>query len=244
MVRSLSRLLIILAVFAGSGVVAYIWWQNHSADARIAKLEQEKKILNEVIGRLTAERRVAELLVTDEKMEGAEKVRTVLFVEYGRDGKPLPPRSFTVRGEFVHVDAMVVKFDTQFVKEGDPLRGSSIAFFTKLYGDKTAPSAGLNIDTPNDIPDIYRGQDPKVTDFEKGLWKDFWTLAYDEAAAKERGVRTVLCQGVNEPVRKNFLYTLSLEANGGLTLKREPLKDIYRQALEQAATRQITSSHP
>lgn len=236
MLRSLARLLLILIVFAGAGTVAYVYWQRHSADARIAKLEEEKRILKEVISRLTAERRVADLLVTDEKIEGPDKVRTLLFVEYGRDGKPLPPRSFTTHGETVHIDAMVVKFDTQFVKEADPLRGSSIALFTKIYGDRTAPTSGADIDPPNAIPDIYRGEDPRVTEFETDLWKDFWTLARDPAAAKARGVRTLMGQGVWFPYEKGTLYTLTLEANGGLNLAQEPLSDLYKKALNQAAT--------
>ena len=74
---------------------------------------------------------------------------------------------------------MVIKFDRDFVDENDPLRGHSIALFTKIYGDKQRPRRRETIDAPGKIPDVYRGADPRRREFEQELWNNFWKLAED-----------------------------------------------------------------
>lgn len=235
MARELVRVFALVFLLLAGGAGIYLYY-GHLSTERALRDEQEKnRVLREVIGRLTAERRVAEMLVTDQQVVGGVKTTTVLFVEYSRDGKAtLPPRTFVVRGENAHLDAMVVKFDPELVGQGDPLRGATIALFTRMYGDATAPEQGTPIDVPGEIPAAYAGADPKVSAFEMELWKDFWKLAHDETARKTRGVRAVVGQGLWEPLKPETLYTVTLEAAGGLSLTREPVKGVFRQAMRQA----------
>jgi hypothetical protein len=158
-------------------------------------------------------------------------VTTLLFVEYDRNGNDLPPKSFVVRGRDVHIDAMVIIFDRALVKADDPLRGHSIALFTSIYGDHQEPAEAAHIDTPGGVPDIYRGADSHVTAFETALWSQFWELASDKQLRAQRGVRVAEGQGVWGPLEPDKLYTLTLDAGGGLNLTSEPLKGIYRAAL-------------
>lgn len=233
MIQQTTKILFLGAVCIVGTLGIWTYYKQASGAHRIAQLEEEKRLRDEIIARLTSERRVAEMLVTDQKHVGGVKTTTLLFVETARDGKtPLVPKSFTIRGENVHLDAMVIKFDHELVKQDDPLRGKSIALFTRIYGDATAPDQGESIDPVGAIPVVYRGADPRVSEFELGLWRDFWKLAYDEELRKQRGVRTVVGQGIWEPVRKNVLYTLTLETDGGLSLNRSPVPELYRQALD------------
>lgn len=231
MVKGTIKLGFLTAVVLAGTVGVWTYYTQVSSSYRIAKLEEEKRILEEVVGRLGGERRVAEILVTDQEMVGGVKTSTLLFVEYSRDGTALPPKRFVVRGENAHVDAMVVKFEDGLVGKGDALRGASLGLFTRIYGDATAPEAGEPIDKPGEIPAVYRGANPKVTEFEMGLWRRFWELAHDEAARKKEGVRAVMGQGVWEPVRKEVLYTLTLENDGGLNVKREAVRGVFREAI-------------
>jgi hypothetical protein len=95
------------------------------------------------------------------------------------------------------------------------------------------------IDTPGEVPDIYHGTDPRVGEFEKGLWKDFWRLASDANYRNEIGVRVANGQGVWGPFEPDKLYTITLESDGGLNIASEPLKGIYREALK----RRVAESH-
>ncbi len=170
MLRALGQILLLVVVIVAGSAGLYVYESRYAAEQRLRdslrKAEQRNDELKAIVTRLTAERRVAEVVVTDQKM-GADGVpeTTLLFVESARDGESLPPKSFVIRGVNVHVAAQVVKFQRHFVEEGDPLRGRNIALFTAVYGDHQKPSEAERIDRPGEIPDIYRGGDPRVSAF-------------------------------------------------------------------------------
>jgi len=233
MLRAIAKIAgVLLLVIVGS--IALHWYATHDENARkLAEAQARNEKLQEIVQRLTDEKRVAEVIVTDQKMLDGILHTTLLFVEYARDGSSLPARSFTIQGEMGHVDAMVIKFERHFVSENDALRGHSIALFTRIYGDHQSPEHAEMIDAPGKIPEIYRGDDPRVEGFEQDLWKDFWKLYDDENFRKEKGVRTSSGQGVWGKFERDKLYTITLESDGGLNLIASPQRPIYREALHQ-----------
>ena len=147
--------------------------------------------------------------------------------------------NFTIQGNTAHIDAMVIKFDHDYVAANDALKGHSIALFTKIYGDDQSPAEAAMIDTPGKIPDIYRGADPVVSEFELNLWNDFWKLYEDENYRKSKGVRALGGHGLWGPFQPDKLYTITLESDGGLNMTSEPLKGIYRAAMNGETTRAV-----
>jgi hypothetical protein len=235
MLRALTKLggLTLLIVILGGGV---LYWQTRdSAQQQISELKQKNEALQQFVARLSAERRVADVLVLDKDVsaDGVTR-RTLLFVEYDRSGQSMAPRQFVVEGDMTHIDAMVIQFDRQYVGSGDVLRGQSIALFTRIYGDRQNPADAPRIDEPGKIPLLYRSTDPQLAAFERQLWNEFWQLADNPQHAASRGVRVAFGQGVWGPLERDKLYTLTLDNAGGLTLQVEPLKAIYREALRQA----------
>jgi hypothetical protein len=233
MLRALSKILSLSTVLVIGVVVILFYRQHTAADRQNAALLDENRQLQLVVDRLSAESRVAEMLVTDQKIVNGIPQTTLLFVEYARNHAPLPPRSFTIAGNEVHLDAMVIKFDRDFVKQNDGLRGHSIALFTRIYGNHQSPDEGQTIDTPGKIPGYYQGTDPRVSSFETDLWKDFWKLADDEKYRNKMGVRVVSGEGPWWPCDSNKLYTITIESAGGLNVTFEPVKPIYREAMRQ-----------
>jgi hypothetical protein len=232
MLHNLSKIAGLLVLLVAMTIGLAVYRDHYEIDRKVAKLEDEKRALTAVVSHLTSERRVANLVVTN-KHVGVDGVpiTTLLFVEMTRNGTELPARSFIVRGQFIHIDAMVIKFDREDVKADDLLRGRSIALFTRIYGDQETPASAVPIDPPGTVPEIYSDADPTIAAFELDLWKDFWHLAADPAYAASMHVRVANGQGVWGMFDPDKLYTLTLEADGGLNLSTEPLKGIYR-ALE------------
>jgi hypothetical protein len=171
-------------------------------------------------------------MVTDvSTVDGVPKTE-LLFVEYTKDGRELPAKRFTIEGNKAHIDAMVIKFDRDFVKQNDPLRGHSIVLFHRIFGDQQKPAEGFRIDEPGVVPAIYQDADPQVTAFEKDLWDKFWQLTTDAKLRQEKGVRVANPESVWGPFLPDMLYTVTLEAAGGLNLTAEPLKGIYKEAMK------------
>ena len=226
----LAGLTFLIVVLAAAAVVS----RSRTADTRqIAQLQQDKQVLEQVVARLSAEHRVADVLVTGQTTVDGVLTTDLLFVEYGKDEQELPPKRFTVEGDVVHVGALVIKFDRGFVREGDDLRGRSIALFTRLYGDHQAPADAFPIDAPGQVPSVYRAADPAVTAFERDLWANFWKLADDPQYAAAKGVRVAVAQSVWGMFKPGRLYTLTLEADGGLSMQTQKLKGIYQEALSK-----------
>ena len=233
MLRATAKLLGLTAFVIGgsAGIIAY---HNHfAAERKIEQLQQDKEQLQHIVKRLSDEKRVAEVLVTEQVKIDNELQTTLLFVEYAKDGSALPPKSFTFVGKMAHIDAMVVKFDRGFVEENDALRGHSIALFTKIYGDKQSPAEAQDIDEPGTIPSVYRGVDPRISEFEMRLWRDFWKLAADPEYRTKHGVRIANGQGLWGPFEADKIYTITIESDGGLNMTSEPLRGIYREALKR-----------
>src|SRR4051794_22304846 len=181
MLRATYRLAV-LSVLVSAGSVGYWYFHNpQSPGVRIEKLEEEKRELQQIVRRLTDERRVAEMIVTGQTQGPKGLETTLLFVEQSRDGTPLPARTFTVVGDEIYIAGLSIRFRQDFVMNDDPLRGRGIMLFTHLFGKNQRPADGPAIDTPGQIPELYR--DPKetarVTDYERELWANFWKLTDD-----------------------------------------------------------------
>jgi hypothetical protein len=233
MFRAISKL-VSLATVLTIGIVVILLYREHSAvERKQAELSNENEQLRQVVDRLTDERRVAEMLMTDQKLVNGIPQITLLFVEYARNHTTLSPKRFVIQGNQVHLDAMVIKFEHDFVKENDPLRGHSLALFTRIYGNHQSPDQGTTIDTPGQIPGYYQGTDPRVGNFELSLWNDFWKLAKDPAYSHEKGVRISEGEGLWWPCDPDQLYTITIESDGGLNVTSEPVKGIYREALKE-----------
>ena len=111
MLRGFSRIIgLSLLILAGS-VGLWVYHGQFAAERKIEKLEEEKRVLQQVVTRLTSERRIAEVVVTDQQTIDDVTRTTLLFVEYARNGKPLPAKSFTIEGDTLHIDAQVIRFD-------------------------------------------------------------------------------------------------------------------------------------
>lgn len=244
------RLFVRLAGLAVATVVATggLWLYVNSSDERDQIIEEQARqieTLENIATRLQTERRVADILVTDQQRDEEGRLHTtLLFVEYGRNGEPLAPKRFEVVGDRVHVETQLIKFERHFVREGDPLRGKSLVLFSSIYGSATPPEDGLPVDEPGRAPKIYRGTDPRQSEYEQELWQDFWKLMADTQYANSKGVRVAQGEtvwGIFEPEK---LYTLTLESAGGLNLTNEPLKPIYREAFSAIRAEQDSSSAP
>lgn len=236
MYRGILKLVLLVAVVSAGSIGVYVYRTHSSIEAQLEREQQRTAELRQIVQRLTAERRVADVMVTDQKTVDGVLRTSIVFVEYGKDDAALPAKRFTITGNMIHLDAMVVKFDGKFVEQNDPLRGHSVALFTRLYGDTQTPAEGFPIDEPGQVPAVYRDDDPKVRQFQQELWQNFWRLADDPGYRNEMGVRIAQGEGLWRPFEPDHLYTITLESNGGLNIRSEPLKGIYREAFKSNAS--------
>lgn len=192
--------------------------------AQVDELSREKARLVAYAERLSASRRVAQVhvVVQREDPQGGT-VNTLLWQEIGADGVIGEPRLLKARGTLVYFEALVIKFEHVYVGQGDEQRGTSLAMFRRVFGDRQAPES---------VPDLDRSAPPAQWDSDVSaghqaeLWQRFWDLADDPHLAATYGVRVAQVEAPAVRLRAGQIWEVRLDAGGGLNLRKisEPLR--------------------
>jgi hypothetical protein len=216
--RILSLLLGALLLFAA--VKGVLW---------VAKRLEEHRILKQVIERLSADSRIAEVLVTqsryDEKSGTIET--TIKFLEYDAAGKPLEPRYFTFQGNIIQFQALVIRFQDGLVKAGDQIRGKSAYLFLKAFVLDRKNTQLFNLTEINEVPQGYK-LPGSPSEFEGKLWEEFWQYALDPKARERAGVKNAQIEAPGSMFLPGTIYTLRIEHDGGIRIDTEPIPEILK----------------
>src|SRR3989338_3599495 len=124
----------------------------------LAKKFEENRILKQVVQRLSADSRIAEVLVTSSRYhETTHKIETTIkFLEYDAKGKPLLPRYFTFEGNLIQFQALVIRFDDKLVQAGDQLKGKSAYIFLRAFMLDEKNTQVFDIARVHEIPKGYK----------------------------------------------------------------------------------------
>lgn len=195
-------------------------------DLAIAKERAEK--LEVAVRLLKVEHRLANIDVLNQVVGADGKTYTdVSFQEVDDRGQPIgSAQKFRLPGKSLHVSGWIVKFEDRFTENADPERGTSLFAFKSIHGDDQKPIDAFPLDTPGKRPGAY-GKGREVSDFEQGIWDDFWNLAHDEKRREELGARSLHGTTVFIEARKGWRYQIKLRASDDLTLQEQgesPLK--------------------
>jgi hypothetical protein len=184
-------------------------------DLQIEKLETARRLLK-------VDHRLAQINVIDQETdENGEIVSTVQFIELNPEGVAMgPPRVFKLKGEMIYIDGLSVTFRDEFVEQADLERGTSLFAFTRIFTDKQKPEDGFPLDDVGARPLAY-GKGGRISDFEKNIWDNFWTIANDEKKSGELGIANIHGSAPSIKPQKGHSYTFELRASAGPKLKHE-----------------------
>jgi hypothetical protein len=185
-------------------------------NAAIAKLETANALLK-------LRHRIAQLRVIDQQEDPQTKrpKTEIEFFEVNEDGAPIDDRrqKFTIDGDRVYVECLLAKFDDKYIEANDLDRRTAICLFQRIFGEHQEPQDGFQIDQVGSAPTSY-ARGGEMSDFEKRIWEDFWTLADDPAKAAELGIRAAHADAPSLRVKKGGLYELELRSTGEFTFRR------------------------
>jgi hypothetical protein len=213
------RVFFVLAVFAVAVCLAYQFYLNAS----------QSKILKQMISRLEADSRVAEVLVTDVQYNPLiqKHLTTIKFLEYDSLGRPLAPRHFTFSGNIIQFQSLVVRFDDNFIKKADALRGKSAYLFWKVFMLDGANTQEFEITRFHEIPKGYK-IDGLQDSFEEGLWREFWDYALHSDRALKKGIKNAQVEAPGMKFVPGILYTLKIEHDGGIRIDTKEIPEILK----------------
>ncbi|MBM4090624.1 MAG: hypothetical protein FJ276_14570 [Planctomycetes bacterium] len=180
---------------------------------QIQKLETSLRLMK-------VNHRVAWLTVLDQsvEVESGDLYTTVQFVEVNDKGEAIEaPKEIRIKGDVVYLDNWVVKFEDKYIEHADIDRSTSLVLFRRIFGESQTPRDGVPIDSEGSRPRAY-GDGKQVSDFERRIWSEFWTIANDEAKAKELGIRAAHGEAPSMKVRMGKSYKVMLRAADGLSI--------------------------
>jgi hypothetical protein len=195
----------------------------------IINIFKENQLLKKVIDRLTAESRVAEVIVTDVKRDTKTKTiyTTIKFLEYDAKLKPLEPKYITFSGNVIQFQSMVIRFDDFYVKQGHPLKGKSVYLFMKAFTLSNKGAEVFDITKINEIPLGYEVEGIK-NNFEKKFWRRFWQYALDPEKAKRIGIKNAQIEAPGTKFVPGMIYTIKIEHDGGLRIDAKPISPVFK----------------
>jgi len=211
---------ILCITFAVAGAIGY---------QKIKNILHKNKVLEQVIGRLQADSRVAEVLVSSLNYDEEQKktFTTIKFLEYDIDGNPLAPKYFTFSGNIIQFQSLIIRFDDIHIRKADKLKGKSAHLFWKVFMLDGENTQEYDIAKVNSIPAGYKLPD-QIESYEQQLWKDFWSYALDPQHKSKMGVKNAQIEAPGNMFVPGILYTIKIEHDGGLRIDTSPLSPILR----------------
>jgi len=198
-----------------------------TSQRRIAELDTSLQLLK-------VTHRVAEINVLRQfRNEADEFVSEFEFQEVNGQGTPIDkPHRFQVLGDLLYLDFLIVKFDDEYVENGDVDRGTSICLFRRMFGEHQEPYDGYTIDREGSRPNVY-GRNGIISEFERQIWANFWNIANDPSLAASLGIRAAHGVAPAIRLRPRHRYRVTLRASDGLSVR--PV-EVAEQPLETSRT--------
>jgi len=195
----------------------------------IANNLRENLILKKVIERLTADSRVAEVVVTEVTVDPQTKKNytAIKFLEYDTKLNPLTPKYFIFSGNIIQFQSMVIRFDDFYIKKGHPLKGKSAYVFMKAFMLTDTGAEVFQINKLNEVPSGYEIEGAKNS-FERRLWQRFWQYALSPADAKRTGIKNAQIEAPGTKFIPGMVYTIKIEHDGGLRIDSQPLPSVLK----------------
>jgi hypothetical protein len=209
----ISTLMIIAVFLVAAGYFGRGWLLN---TITIQQLLNENKQLKAAITNLTAEEQIGYAKVIKQETKEGILWTTLRFVETARDDKlkKIVEKDYTIEGDIVHFDALVVKFGDKMVMDG---RERALYLWRRVYGEKMAPQEGFPVERPGAEPARYADLLSRLPIKQRELfWSSIWNLANDVEKLKEYGITAVYGNVVYSQLKEGLIYVFKISSTGQL----------------------------
>jgi cell division protein FtsB len=180
----------------------------------IHKLLAENKQLKQAITNLTQEDQIGFAKVTAQETKDGKLFTTIKFVETARDDKlkKILEKQYTIEGDIVHFDALLVKFGDKMVMDG---KAKALYLWRRVYGEKMTPEEGFVIEEPGAEPKRYSDLLAALPIKQRQLfWSSIWDLANDPEKLKEYDIKAIYGNVVYTRLREGLIYVFKISSTG------------------------------
>ena len=204
----LAALFLIAAAYVGRGL--------YRGATTIHELLGENKELKQAISTLTTEDQIGYAKVISQRTEQGKLMTTLRFVETSRDDKTkkILQKEYTIEGDVIHFDALIIKFEDQMVIDG---KARALYLWRRVYGEKMAPQEGFPIEEPGTEPKRYADLLKVLPIEDQNLfWSEIWKLANNPEQLGQHGIRAIYGNVIYSQLREGLIYVFKIGPTGHL----------------------------
>ncbi|HUW17889.1 MAG TPA: hypothetical protein VMW16_01140 [Sedimentisphaerales bacterium] len=210
----IRRLPALIPVVICGAVIAYLARGYYFGSMTVHELLTQNKQLKQAITNITQEDQIGYAKVLGQETKEGRLFTTVRFVETARDDKlrQILQKEYTIEGDIVHFDALIVKFGDKMVMDG---KTKALYLWRRVYGEKTAPQDGFAIEEPGLEPRRYGDLLELLPPNQRQLfWTNIWDLANNPERLKEYDITAIYGNAVYSRLRPGLIYVFKISSTG------------------------------
>ena len=218
------KLSTVVMLAAGALLAGYIGRGLFWEEMTVHQLLKDNKQLKNAITNLTSEEQIGYAKVLSQEKRDGKLFTTLRFVETARNDKlkKIVEKDYTIEGDIIHFDALIVKFDEKMVMDG---RQRAMYLWRRVYGEGMAPQDGFPIESPGAEPQRYADLLARLPIKHRELfWSGIWDLANDVEKLKEYGITAIYGNVVYSKLQQELIYVFKISPSG--QVYREVVPDI------------------
>jgi hypothetical protein len=184
----------------------------------INELLTENKTLKKALTNLTDENKIGYAKIISQQKDNKGNVisTTLKFVETARDNEleKVLEKEYTIEGDVVHFDALIVKFSDKLVMDG---KKRSLYIWRRIYGEKMTPEAGFSIEEfgaePRRYADLLKELPVKKREV---FWSSIWELATSPDKLAQYGITAIYGTVTYTQLKEGLIYIFRITPTGQL----------------------------
>ncbi len=195
-------------------IAAYLGRGFYYRAMTIHQLLTDNKQLKQAITNLTYEDQIGYAKVIAQEPNDGKLYTTIKFVETARDDKlkMILEKEYTIEGDIVYFDALIVKFGDKIVMDGNT---KALYLWRRVYGEKMAPEQGFAIEEPGAEPQRYSALLEVLPIKQRRLfWSNIWDLANNPDKLKNHGIEAIYGNAVYSRLRRGLIYVFKISPTG------------------------------
>ena len=216
MAEKRKRIRPVVLIIVGLGLAACVYYGRgfYQGAMTVHELLVENEHLKEAITNLTGEDQIGYAKVVSQETKDGELFTTIKFVETDRSDKlkRVLEKDYTIPGDIVHFDALIVKFGDKMVMDGET---RAMYLWRRVYGEKMMPEKGFAIEEPGAEPQRYSDL-LKVLPIKQRqmFWSSIWELANDPEKLKEYDIEAIYGNAVYSRLQEGLIYVFKIDSTG------------------------------
>ena len=204
--------LVMLAALITAGILGMSFYH---ATASIHELLTENHQLNKAVRNLTDEEQIGyAILESQTRNELGQLESVVRFVQTAANAPKtlVSEQRFTVGGDIIHFDALIVKFTNEYVKDGTE---RALHLWRRIYGETTTPTNGEAIEIAGTAPERYYTITESLHLRDRDIfWNAIWKLANDPTHLSQYGIQAVFGNAIYTRMQIGKVYLFKISATG------------------------------